>query len=121
MPSTPSSVVSLANTKYRPPLCGGGLPTTKVRMSRSFTVSGPHARSAGIIGAGGQALGRPPLTDDLDLEAGARLRDRRGNIAERERAPYPMTVGAGGDPADHATLVPDGLIADSVGVASVDC
>ena len=36
MPSTPLSVISFTNTKYWPPKCGGGLPTTKVFTSVIF-------------------------------------------------------------------------------------
>src|SRR5690348_1915393 len=112
----PSAVVSLVKTKYRPPSCGGGLPTTKVRISRSF-ISGAHAHAGGIIRANGEPLRRPPLADDLDLKPGARARDRRGNVAEGERAPHPMAICAGSDPAAPPAVMPDRLIADRIGIA----
>src|SRR5215469_13466356 len=103
----PSAVVSLANMKYRPPLCGGGLPTTKVRISRSFMSAYARRRDRTH-----KQRAAPP--------AGARRGDRRRHIAEGERAPYPMAVCAGSDPADHPAVVPDGLIADCIGVSSID-
>ena len=47
-------------------------------------------------------------------------RQRDGHVALRQRAVHVVAVAAGGDPADDLAVVPDGLVAEHIGIASID-
>src|SRR5215475_6523521 len=57
-----------------------------------------------------------PLAENLDTESVRLARELARNVAERERAADAVSVGAGGDPADDPSAVPDGLIRRGVRV-----
>src|ERR1700687_1937511 len=91
-----------------------------LRCNTRGPASGAHAGALRIERCLRDANCRAPLADQLHLETADLVGEILAHVAERDRLLHAVTEAARGDPADHVTLVPDGLIADRIGIARID-
>ena len=107
------------------PKCGGSRAMRLRAATRSWHRRDPYIRIRSPEGSNGGsarmvAARRSPRIS-ISKRARARLaRKCGGHVALCKRALDPVTVAAGGDPADHLAAVPDRLIAEHVRIGCLD-
>src|SRR5450759_5302029 len=96
--------------KFSPPS-----PAKSRRSARAWG-SCSHQCPAGIKRGGGQRSRLAALADDFNLESAVGRCERCGYIAQCQGLPDAVSEGARSDPSDGFAVVPNGLIADRIGI-----